>query len=140
MFLIQRGNIEAQMHGSGSNDKILEGDGDSLGGLFTLDASGKLGYGQRDWMHDQIAENTFGEGASALAVVVCSGSVDTVRQFHSADCRERNIDLPMRGPCLTENIFDGLTTAVACDEDAGIENKAHGINPKPTCREVCGCG
>ena len=38
------------MERRGPNDKVLKGDVDPFGGLFALDSSGKLRYGQGDWM------------------------------------------------------------------------------------------
>ena len=39
---VEGGYIEAQVQGRGSDDEVFEGDGDALGGLLALDASGKL--------------------------------------------------------------------------------------------------
>lgn len=86
VFHIQRGNIEAKMQGRGSDEKVLESDGDSLGGLFTLNAPGKLSDCQRDRMYDQTMKDVFREDTPTLTVGNSSGPVDSVCQFHCTDC------------------------------------------------------
>ena len=122
---VQCGHIEAKMQGCGSDNEVLEGDAIALGSLFALDASGKLRDLQSHWMHDQIVEDSLGEDAPPFAVGIGLGPVDAVRQLHDADSRECDIDLAMPDPRLAEDVFDGLSTPFACDEDAGIEDQSH---------------
>ena len=86
---IDRGYVEAKMQGRGSDHEVLEIDGDAHGGLFALDASGKLGDLQRHRMHDQAVEDALGEDAPPCAVGVGPGPEDAMRQFNYADSRER---------------------------------------------------
>jgi hypothetical protein len=91
-------------------------------------------------MHDQVVEGSLGEDAPPCAVGIGSGPVDAMRQLHYADGRERDIDFAMRGPRLMEDVFNGLATPFACDEDAGIKDQAQAVSPMPTYRGACGCG
>jgi len=140
VFHVESGYVEVQMQGRGSDNQILECDGDSFGRLISLDASGKLGNGQRDWMHDQVAEDAFDKESSAFTVGAGSGPVDSVGQFHGADRRQGNIELAMSGPCRAKNILDCFAAPLACDQDAGVENESQGFSSTPNYREACGCG
>ena len=73
-------------------------------------------------MYEKGLEHLVDVGAPSFAVGVGFGSVDAVREFHSADSRERDIDFAVRGSCLAQNIFDGAAASFACDEKAGIED------------------
>ena len=137
---VERRHIEAEIEGCGTDDKVLESDDIALGSLFAFDASCKLCDFHRYRMHDQVVKDSLGEDAPPCAVGVSSGPVDAVRQFHNADRRERNVDLAMSGPHLPEDVFDGLTTPFACDEDAGIEDQSQAVTSMPTYRGACGCG
>jgi len=121
MARVQRGHIEAEMQGGGPDHEVLEGDGDTLGRLLALDLSGKLSDLQRDGMHDEVLEGSLGEDAPPFALSFGFGPVDAVCQLDDADGRERYVNLAMQGPRLAEDVFDGLATPFACDEDAGVE-------------------
>jgi hypothetical protein len=54
-------HVEAQMNCRSSDDPILKPDDDTVGGLFPLDASGELGYGEIDGMEDEIRAQIFHE-------------------------------------------------------------------------------
>jgi hypothetical protein len=140
VFHVDRGDIEAKMQGCGPDDQVFDSDGDSLGCLFSLDASGKLGDCERDRMHDHVAGQLVGEGFAAYFVGVRFGPVDAVRQLDDADGGEGAFRVAVGGANALDNLLDGLPAAFPCDEDAGVEDQSQGVSPMPTYRGACGCG
>lgn len=122
---IERGYIEAEMDGRGPDHQILEGDGDTLGRLFSLDLSSELRNLQRYGMHNQIVKGTLGEDAPPLAVCLGFCSIHTVGQFDDTDRRERDIYLTVHHPRIMKDIFDRATTPFGRDQDTRIKNQSH---------------
>ncbi len=120
MLDVQRGQMEAQMEGGGSNDKVLESDRDALGCLLTLNASGKLGDLDRDRMDDETLECSLCEHAPPFPIGGCSGAVDAMGQLDNSYGGYGDVYIAVGSSCLAEDLFDGLSTPFARDEDAGI--------------------
>jgi len=125
VFRIQSGDIEAQVQSSRSDDQILDGDRNPDCGLLALDAAGKLGNGERDGMHYEIAEDLIAKKATAFAVGNGSGPVDAMRQFHCADSGQGHIELSMDCSCLTKDVSDRFAASFAGDEDTRVEDQSH---------------
>jgi len=140
MAKVERHHFEAKMQGCGSDEEVFYCDGNALGCLLAFDTSGKLGDRQRQRMHEQVMEDAFNEDAPLVAIGVAPGAVNTVRQLHGTDGRERNVDLATRAPHPAQDILDTFATPLAFDQDAGIEDQAQGVSPMPMCCGVCGCG
>ena len=90
------------------------------GGLFALDASGKLGDLECNRMYDQIAKGSFSEDAAALHLGLSLGALDTVGKLDNADGRDRNVDFAVNPPRGAKNIFDNFSAALAADQYAGV--------------------
>jgi hypothetical protein len=73
-------HVEAPMNCRSSDDPIPKPDDDTFGGLFSLDASCELGYGEIDGMEDEIRAQIFHEhcapftAAQPLSPGTCRGS------------------------------------------------------------------
>jgi len=98
VLYVQRGYIEAEMEGRGSDEQILNGYGDSLCGLFAFDLSGKLSDGQGNWMNDQPAEDIFCEYAASLTAASASGAKDAMGQFDHRDRGDRAFSIAQCKP------------------------------------------
>src|ERR1035437_3515652 len=129
VFHIDCDHVEAQMQGRASDHKIFEVDGDALGSLFALDASGKLRDLQRDRMHDHVIEDAISEDTPPRTVGVGFGSVDAVRQFNDADSRECDVDLAMRGPYPAKDVFNAFASPFAVDQDAWMKDESRRLSP-----------
>lgn len=137
---VECGDIEAEMEGCYPDDQVFDSDGDSPGRLLSLDASGKLGDGERDRMHDHVAGQLVDEGFAAHLVGVRPGPIDAVRQLDDADDGQGAFDVAMGGANALDDLPDGLATPFTRDEDTGVEDQSQGISPMPTYRGACGCG
>src|ERR1700689_4374027 len=76
-------------------------------------------------MHDDVLEETLGEDAPTLPVGIVPGPVNAMRQLDRTHRRERDVDLAVRSTNPAQDVLDGLSTAFARDQDAGIEDQPH---------------
>jgi hypothetical protein len=119
---VECGYVKSEMQGRGSDDEILEGDGDAESGLLALDFPRKPRDLQRDGMHDKVLTGSLGEDAPPFSLVFGLGAIDAMGLLDDGDCGEGNIDLAIRDAHLTEDVFHGLATRFGCDEDACVED------------------
>jgi len=122
---VKRDHIEAEMEGCGSDDEVWKVDADPLAHLLAVDTPGQPRHFQRERMHSHRLEEFFDEGFPTLAVGVCPGSIDTVRQFYGSHSRERSGGLSTHGLDPLQDFPHTVPAPFACDQDAGVEDYSH---------------
>ena len=119
---VVRGDGIAAFEGAGSNQQIVEGDGDAARGGFRIELSNPFGGVCRNRIHRHSGFQIVQESAAGLAAFGRIGPVDAVCQIGDADCRERGFTFTdLRGYVLQEP--GGVQTlALRFNHDAGIED------------------
>jgi len=110
----------ADMQCRRANEQVLEGNRDAMRGLFTLDATGKLGNLDAHRMDHKVASEFFYECSSPVTLGIASRSVNAVRQLNNSYNRESTINFSVRGTDSFEGFADGVPATLTGDEHAGV--------------------
>jgi len=137
---VECGDIVAEMEGGRADYEVFKGYGDAIGGLFAFDLASELGDFEGDRMHEQILECFFAEDASPFTVIASPSAIDAVCQFDDTDRGDGDIFLPKYLAGFVEDVLNGVAAAFAGDQDAGVEQQAQGISPRPIGLRACDCG
>ena len=110
MFHVERDHIEAEVKSSGSDYEVFDCNRDPDCGLFTFDATGKLGNGERNGMDEEASEDILSEGAATLPMADQFGPVNAVSRLDGADCRYANIKFSVGRLHLPEDVLRGIAS------------------------------
>jgi hypothetical protein len=114
---VEAGDIEAEAQSRDPDDEVLEWYCNTLGTLFTFDASDHSGHLEGDGMHRHIAAQPVDEGESTLPVRFRFCAICTVDQFGVSDDREADVNFVVTGLYLFEDLPDGVTSTLGGDHN-----------------------
>jgi hypothetical protein len=95
---------------------------------------------KREWIHDHVANQLVREGFAPRTICVRFCSVDSVGQLDDAYGGQRTFPIAIRRPYALDDLPYGVAAPFACNQDAGVQDEAQGVNPTPKYREACDYG
>jgi hypothetical protein len=119
---IASSDTEAELQGSGGDQKVFESDIHALFGLVAFDAARKLGYLDCDRMDWQVADELIDESLPALPPFLQLGALNAMRQFHNGYHRKTDLDFSVTGFEVFENLPYGVALALGGDDHTRIED------------------
>lgn len=123
---IQRDNTKAKMQSRSADQQVLERNAYTTGGLLSFNPTGKLCDVHCNWMNHHIAAKLRCKRTPTLTVHIISGAVDSVGEFYNRYHRKSGLDFSVCSLNTSEDLTQALSSPLARNKDAGVENQSHG--------------